>query len=124
MTIKKNANGEENSVSYVPDPAGVANKYEIAYRLIRSEADLAHPERAPLRKVSIGPLGYLTVTEDDKKLVDDGLIVSNLTEADLGIITDQAGVLWFDRLKKADQASLTLRREDIPLPLYRVLHHK
>lgn len=124
MTIKENDDGAKERVSYILDQQITEkNLNEIAYRIARSNADLDNFEELPIRKITLGPLGYVTVTEGDKVLIDDGLVSSEISDADLGIITDQTGVLWFNKRQNDDPASLTLRREDMPLPLYRLVHH-
>lgn len=119
MTIKENEQKEEQRVSYVVDPKVETKDTEIAYRIIKSKDELDNIAQAPLRKIFVEPLGYLTVTEGEKVLIDNGRIIAPLTHADLGIITDQAGVLWFDKRKSIKEPSLSLRRKEIPLPLYR-----
>lgn len=123
MTIQKNAQGEETRTSYVPDPQKDTDKTRIRYRIVRSEADLKNLDKAPLREVGLTPMGYLTVTDNGNKLIDDGLMLVPLTEAEVGIITDQAGVLWYDKRAKDKENSLALRREEIPLPLFRAVHY-
>lgn len=124
MTIKQDEKGDKYRQAYIPDPKSAANDRTIAYRRARSVEDLQQLDRAPLREISIGPLGYLTVKENGETLVEDGLIKQNLTEAELGIITDQAGVLWFDKMHpKSTYHSLGTRREEMPLPLYRAVHY-
>ena len=74
--------------------------------------------------MDVGPLGYLTVVENGESIIEDGLIKKQLTEAELGIITDQAGVLWYDRMNpESTHHSLGTRRQDMPLPLYRAVHY-
>jgi hypothetical protein len=119
MTIKEDEHKEEHRVSYVVDPKVETKDTEIAYRVVKSKEELDNMDKAPLRKINIESLGYLTVTEGGNLLIDNGRIVSPLTNADVGIITDQAGVLWFDKRKSAKEPSLSLRRNEIPLPLYR-----
>ncbi len=124
MTTKENSEGNKQRTVYVPDPKSSKDPNTIVYRQIQSREQLDNLEQAPKREISIGPLGYLTVTENGQALIKDGLIQSPLTEADLGIITDQAGVLWFDRMHPESQHhSLGTRRQELPLPLYRAIHH-
>ena len=121
MTIKQNEQKEDQRISYVPDPKTPAKDNEINYRIVKSAAELNKIDVAPLRKIILESRGYLTVTDADKTIIDNGRIVAPLTSADLGIITDQAGVLWFDKRKSAAEPSLTNRRKEIPLPLYRAV---
>ncbi|PIQ23249.1 hypothetical protein COW36_18865 [bacterium (Candidatus Blackallbacteria) CG17_big_fil_post_rev_8_21_14_2_50_48_46] len=123
MTIRQNELGENYRQAYVPDPKASTDPNKVVYRRVSSKAELDHLDQAPSREISIGPLGYLTVYEEGKKIIDDGLIQKEMNEADLGIITDQAGVLWFDRMKKDGDRSLGNRREEMPLPLYRAVHY-
>jgi hypothetical protein len=123
MTVRQNEKGDKYRQVYVPDPQASSDPMTVVYRRIRAKEELEHLEDAPSRQITIGPLGYLTVTEDGEKLIDDGLILKDMNEADLGIITDQAGVLWFDRIKKDSDRSLGARREAMPLPLYRAVHY-
>ncbi len=123
MTVRQNDKGEKYRQAYVPDPQASTDPMKVVYRRVRSKEELERLDQAPTREISIGPLGYLTVTEDGEKIIDDGLILKDMNEADLGIITDQAGVLWFDRIKKEAKHSLGTRRESMPLPLYRAVHY-
>lgn len=124
MTIKQNAEGDKYRQAYIPDPKAAGGDRSIAYRLASKAEDLQHLDQAPLREISIGPLGYLTVRENGETIVEDGLIKKNLSEAELGIITDQAGVLWFDKMHPQSQYhSLGTRRDEMPLPLYRAVHY-
>jgi hypothetical protein len=124
MTMKKDADGVQQRTSYVPDPQPAAENNRITYRIARAKADVDNLGAAPVRDITIGPLGYLTVKDGDKTLIEDGLIVApDLTEADLGIITDQAGVLWFDKRNRSEEKNtLGTRRREMPLPLYRAVH--
>lgn len=123
MTLKENAAGEKQRIAYVPDPASTETSNSIVYRRVQQQSELENLSDAPQRELTLGPLGYLTVTEDGKTLVDDGLIQAPMTAAELGILTDQSGVLWFDRMRPAgDHKSLGARREALPVPLYRAVH--
>lgn len=123
MTIKENAAGEKQRTAYIPDPASTDTPNRIVYRRVQQQSELEHLSDAPQREITLGPLGYLTVTEAGETLVDDGLIQKAMTAAELGIITDQAGVLWFDRMRpEGEHKSLGTRREELPLPLYRAVH--
>lgn len=124
MTIKQDANGEDYRQAYIPDADAPLEENQIVYRQVRSREELAHLDSAPTREISIGPLGYITVVDNGETIIEDGLIRKNLTEAEMGIITDQAGVLWFDRIK-ADESKVALnaRRGEMPLPLYRAVHY-
>ena len=77
----------------------------------------------PIREISVGPLGYITVKENDKTLIEDGFITTPMNNADLGIITDQAAVLWFDKMSTQESNSLSKRRKELPLPLFRPIHY-
>jgi hypothetical protein len=116
MTIKKNDNGINERTSYIPDIKTKTDETKIIYDIFKSD------ENKGKREISINSLGYLTVKDGDKVLIDNGLILENLNQADIGIITDQASVLWFDKMNKGDKTSITKRREEIPLPLYRAVH--
>lgn len=116
MTIKKNDNGIYERTNYIPDIQTKIDETKIIYDIVKSDSSKEK------REISINSLGYLTVKDGDKVLIDNGLILENLNQADLGIITDQASVLWFDKMNKGDRASITGRREEIPLPLYRAVH--
>lgn len=123
MTIREDAQGHKYRQVYVPDPQASADPHRIVYRRIHTQAELENLAHAPTREITLGPLGYLTVIENGETLIDDGLILKPMTEADLGIITDQAGVLWFDHMKKGAERSLGNRRHEMPLPLYRAVHY-
>ncbi len=124
MTIKDDDKGNKVREAYVPDPKASSNPNQITYRQVSSKEQLDNLESAPKREITIGPLGYLTVTENGEAIVEDGLIKKQLTEAELGIITDQAGVLWYDRMNpESTHHSLGTRRQDMPLPLYRAVHY-
>lgn len=123
MTIK-DEDDQKLRQAYVPDPNASLKQNQIVYRMVHSKEELEHLEDAPSREISVGPLGYLTVVENGEKIIDDGLIKKQLTEADLGIITDQAGVLWFDRMQAdKDKVAMGVRRSEMPLPLYRAVHY-
>lgn len=123
MTIREDAQGQKYRQAYIPDPQASSEPNRVVYRRVRSKAELENLATAPVREITLGPLGYLTVTEDGETIIDDGLILKEMNEADLGIITDQAGVLWFDRMKKGADRSLGSRRNEMPLPLYRAVHY-
>jgi hypothetical protein len=124
MTIKTDAQGQKFRQAYIPDPQAAVKENQIAYRRAQSKAEAEDLQNAPLREITLGPTGYLTVVEDGETLVRDGLIQKPLTEAELGILTDQAGVLWYDRMNaERDKVALGTRRAELPFPLYRAVHH-
>lgn len=124
MTIKEDDKGNKVREAYVPDAKASSNPNQIVYRQVRSKEQLDKLDEAPKREITLGPLGYLTVVENGETIVEDGLIKKQLTEAELGIITDQAGVLWYDRMNpESTHQSLGTRRQDMPLPLYRAVHY-
>ena len=70
-----------------------------------------------LRVITVNDTGYLTVKDGDQTIVKDGQLQKKMTSAELGIIVDQAGVLWYDKLSTQKESDIKHRREDIPLPL-------
>ena len=124
MTLKNEGNDNEFRQAYVPDPNASLKQNQIVYRMVQSKDELDDLDSLPAREITLGPLGYLTVVEDGKTIIEDGLIQKDLSEADLGIITDQAGVLWFDRIKADEnKVAMGVRRGEMPLPLYRAVHY-
>ncbi|MBF2052927.1 MAG: hypothetical protein IGS03_05595 [Candidatus Sericytochromatia bacterium] len=124
MTIKTDAQGQKFRQAYIPDPQATVKDNQIAYRRAQSKAEAEDLQNAPLREITLGPTGYLTVVEDGEVIVRDGLIQQPMTEAELGILTDQAGVLWYDRMNaERDKVALGTRRAELPFPLYRAVHH-
>ena len=120
---QKTQNGAKARIAYVPDPTATDDPGRIVYRRVQEQSELQNLQAAPQREITLGPLGYLTVIENGETLIDDGLIQKPMTAAEMGIITDQAGVLWFDRMQKDESLHLGARREALPLPLYRAVHH-
>lgn len=123
MAIQTAEDGKKTRQAYIPDPQASREPNQIVYRQVGSKAELDNLEQAPTRQITLGPLGYLTVVDNGETVIEDGLIKKPLSEAEMGIITDQAGVLWYDRMQpNAAHRSLGARREEMPLPLYRAVH--
>lgn len=100
---------------------GGLDEKTIAYRIIKNKDDLKNIAKALIREVSINELGYVSVKDGEQVIVKDGVPMANLTEAETGTIADQVGILWYDKMKKGkDKQSISIRREDIPLPIFRV----
>jgi len=115
MTIK--GDQDKQRISYLPDPLEKDQTPKMTYTICKSGE-----EKQEKREISVSSLGYLTVKDGEKTLIDDGFILGKMSQAELGIATDQASVLWFDKLQKGNEPSMASRRKELPLPLFRAVH--
>ena len=120
--LEKKVNGTITRQSFIPQVSPFKDTRAINYRIIKDKEDLKNTDKAKIRELSIGNLGYITVKDGNKTIIDDGRFMAPLSDAEVGIIVDQTGVLWYDKMKKRQndtKQTVGVRRDDIPLPIFR-----